>query len=389
MTRARPLALTLGLALLRRRRSQNFITVLGIAIGVMVLITALSLTNGFSQSLIDATLRAVPQLTLSAYQPGPRDPNLETALARDPAVRASGPFLADKGLLIRPASGGRGPGVDFATLFGVLPQEARVLQLRPEEQQLLSALRPGEVLLGSALAQSVGAFTGDSLRLINSGQRRSSLRVRGLFNTGNYLIDSGYAFVRLETLQQLQGSQHVSGYHVRLHDPAQAPAVGNALAARFAVSPLPWQRLNASLLDQLALQKRVIGFVVFLIVIVAAFGIANVLLLTVFEKTPDIAILRAIGARGRDITAAFVLQGFTLGVLGLVLGDLLGLGLSVYFQLRPFQIPGDLYFISALPVEIHAGDVLWVNLVSLGTTLLAALLPARRAANVEPATIIR
>ncbi len=385
----RPLALTLGLALLRRRRSQNVITVLGIAIGVMVLITALSLTNGFSQSLIDATLRATPQLTLTNYQLVARNAALEAALQGNPAVQASGPFLVDKGLLIRPASGSRAPGVDFATLFGVLPQEAKVLQLRPEEEALLGRLKPGEVLLGSALAQSVGAFTGDSVRLINSAQRRSSLRVAGLFNTGNYLIDSGYAFVRLETLQQLQGTQDIGGYHVRLRDPQQAPQVGNQLAARFAVSPLPWQRLNASLLDQLALQKRVISFVVFLIVIVAAFGIANVLLLTVFEKTPDIAILRAIGARTRDITLAFVLQGFTLGVLGLLLGDLLGLGLSVYFQVRPFQIPGDLYFISALPVEIHVTDVLWVNLVSLATTLLAALLPARRAAGIEPARIIR
>lgn len=387
--RPRPLSLTLGLALLRRRRSQNLITVLGIAIGVMVLITALSLTNGFSQSLIDATLRATPQLTLTNYQPAPRDPVLEAAIAHTPGVVASGPFLADKGLLIRPAQGERPYGVDFATLFGVLPEEARVLQLRPEEVQLLQNLKPGELVLGSALAQSVGAFAGDRVQLVNSQQKRLALTVRGLFSTGNYLIDSGYAFVRLESLQSLRGSQDISGYHLRLADPQQAPEVGNALAARYAVSPLPWQRLNASLLDQLALQKRVIGFVVFLIVIVAAFGIANVLLLTVFEKTPDIAILRAIGARGRDITGAFVLQGLTLGLLGLLLGDLLGLGLSAYFQWRPFQIPGDLYFISALPVEIRAGDVLWVNLVSLATTLLAALLPARRAANIEPAKIIR
>ena len=154
-------------------------------------------------------------------------------------------------------------------------------------------------------------------------------------------------------------------------------------------SAVPWQNLYGTLIDQLALQKKVIGFVVFLIVVVAAFGIANVLTLTVFEKTEEIAILRAIGASSRDIIGIFLTEGLVLGVLGLLLGDLLGLGIAAYFTVRPFQLPGDLYFISSLPVEVRLSDILWVNAVGLGTTLLAALLPARRAAAIEPARIIR
>ena len=387
--RAPSIVRTLALAHLRRRRTQNLVTVLGIAVGIMVLIAALSLTNGFSRSLIEATLRASPHLTLATYLPQPRDPKLEAQLSGLPGVQAYTPFLADKALLIRPASSGRGAGVDFTTLFGVTGQAAAVLQLSPQETALLAGLKPGQILLGASLGQSIGAYSGETVRLLNSQQRRATLRVAGLFQTGNYLIDSAYAFTSLETLQALQQTRNISGYQLRLRDPDAAPALGRLLTRARNYSSVPWQNLYRTLLDQLALQKKVIGFVVFLIVVVAAFGIANVLTLTVFEKTEEIAILRAIGAAGGDIIRTFLLEGLILGVAGLLLGDLLGLGISVYFTLHPFQLPGDLYFISALPVEVRPADILWVNAVGLLTTLLAALLPARRAAAIEPARVIR
>ncbi|AZI41912.1 ABC transporter permease [Deinococcus psychrotolerans] len=384
------LPLTLARAHLRRRRTQNLSTVLGIAVGVMVLIAALSLTNGFTGALIQATLRATPHLSLTRFTPGGADPEMEKALRQNKDVVAFMPFLADKGLLTRPASDGRGAGLDFATLFGVSAEAGKVLGLPPEESQLLATLKPNEVLLGSALAQSLGAFQGQELRLLaGSTQRRSALKVAGIFRSGNYLIDSAYAFVPLGTLQQIQGNTHISGYQARLKDPDLAPQVGQTISRALPYSSLPWQNLYGSLLDQLKLQKQVIGFVVFLIVIVAAFGIANVLTLTVFEKTPEIAILRAMGASRRQIIWAFVWQGAALGAAGLLLGNVLGLAISLYFTWRPFQIPGDLYFITALPVQVRLSDLLWVNALGISTTLLAALLPARRAAGIEPARIIR
>ncbi|MDV6373727.1 ABC transporter permease [Deinococcus arenicola] len=383
------LAWSLARAHLSRRRTQNVLTIGGIAVGVMALIAALSLTNGFTRALVDATLRASPHLSLSAFSPGGRDPEMERAIEADPRVVAFTPFLADKGLITRPAGLGNRAGVDFATLFGVTPTAAQVLQLPPGESEILANLGPDEIMLGSALARSIGGFTGDEVRLLNSTQRRGSFRVKGLFTTGNYLIDSAYAFTSLGTLQKLQATTNISGYQLRLKDPNLAPTVGTDLTRPRVYSPLPWQSIYGTLLDQLALQKKVIGFVVFLIVIVAAFGIANVLTLAVFEKTQEIAILRAIGATRGLITRIFLLEGLVLGIGGLLVGNLLGLGISAYFTLRPFQIPGDLYFITSLPVEVRWTDVLGVNAVGLVTTLLAALIPARRAANIEPARIIR
>ena len=132
-----------------------------------------------------------------------------------------------------------------------------------------------------------------------------------------------------------------------------------------------------------------IGAVLTLIVIVAAFGMVNVFLLTVFQKTQEIAILRAIGASTRLVQNVFLLNGLVLGGIGLIVGNLLGLALSYYFVWQPFRLPGDLFFISALPAQPKAADFLWVSAVSLLATLLAAFIPARLAARVEPAKIIR
>ncbi|AKH17954.1 ABC transporter permease [Deinococcus soli (ex Cha et al. 2016)] len=385
----RTLAWTLARAHLRRRRTQNVLTILGIAVGVMALIAALSLTNGFTRALISATLRASPHLSVTAYTPSGPSPDLEQAIRSDGRVQAFTPFLADKGLLTRPASDGRAAGVDFTTLFGVTRDAARVLDLPPEERLTLGTLKDGEVMLGAALARSVGAFSGEEVRLLNSSQRRTTLKIRGVFQTGNYLIDSAYAFTNLKTLQQLQGTTTITGYQLRLHNPDLAPRVGDDLTRTRAYSALPWQSLYGTLLDQLALQKRVIAFVVLLIVVVAAFGIANVLTLAVFEKTQEIAILRAIGATRTLITRVFLIEGLILGFGGLLLGNVLGLAISAYFTVRPFTLPGDLYFITTLPVEVKLTDILAVNAIGLTTTLLAALIPARRAASVEPGRIIR
>jgi SOS response regulatory protein OraA/RecX len=123
---------------------------------------------------------------------------------------------------------------------------------------------------------------------------------------------------------------------------------------------------------------------VFLIVLVAAMGIANVLVLAVAEKTGEIAVLRTLGASARQVMAVFTLEGALLGGLGTLLGAGSGIGVAAYFRWQPYPLPGDLYFITQLPVEVQAFDVAWVCAVSLVTSVLASLLPARRAAGCAP-----
>jgi lipoprotein-releasing system permease protein len=218
----------------------------------------------------------------------------------------------------------------------------------------------------------------------------AELTVAGTFRVGNELIDSVASYMSLPNLQTYLGVDgRITGYHLRLTDPQRASDIGVSLGDAFGLRPVSWESLFASLISQLRLQKAVIAVVVFLIVLVAAMGIANILILTVAEKTEEIAILRALGASERQVLAVFMTEGFLLGGVGTALGAVLGLGVSAYFRVQPFPLPGDLYFITQLPVRLEGTDVLWVCGLALATSVVAGLFPARRAANLDPVQVLR
>ncbi|TBH17486.1 FtsX-like permease family protein [Thermus thermamylovorans] len=368
-------ALFLALAHLRRRPLQTGLALLGVGVGVAVLLAALSLTNGFTGGLVRATLKAYPHLVLFSFT------EELPPLPFHPEVEAYAPFAATKALLTRPAEGARGPGVDFATLVG-LGEGGEGLY--PE---LGLRVEPGGIYLGAALQHALGAFPGDRIYALSAAQERVELRVLGSFRTGNYLLDSAYAFVDLGTVERLAGLR-AQGYQVRLKDPWRAREVGWALAdTRF--FPQSWQDTQRTLLEQLALQKRVLGILVFLIVAVAALGVANLLVLKVVEKTPEIALLRAMGASRLTVGLVFALEGVLLGVGGVLLGNLLGYLLGLYLAWRPVDLPGELYFLTHLPVEMRLADFLLVSGASFLAVVASSLLPLLRALRVQPGVVLR
>lgn len=382
---------------IRRRALQSTLTVAGVAVGVMVLITALSLTNGFIDELISSTLRATPHITLRSFGLGatpdlPHDTALLAALQQSPEVVAASPFVLTQGLLSRRADRERdiGARTGFVQLFGIEEAHAQVLEL-DILQETVSQLQEGAgIVLGGSLARSLGVGRGDTLLFVDINQRREFFTVLGTFSVGNELIDSVTAFVALEQLQGFLGAPGmISGIHLRVADPALAGSVAPALSQRFGLFATTWQAIFSTLIEQLYLQRALISVVVFLIVLVAAMGIANILILTVAEKTEEIAILRALGASQRQILSVFTLEALLLGGLGTLLGATFGLGLSLYFKFQPIPLPGDLYFITRLPVELRAWDFIWVCGLSIITSVVAGLAPARRAGSLDPAKILR
>ncbi len=394
---------------LRRRRTQNLISIFGVAIGVMVLTTALSLTNGFVKTLIDTTIKAQPHITIEAWKLDEGgtlpDPKIEQKLSSNKEVIGWSRYVFTQGLLTRRASSGKGGSTGFSQIFGVdTKREAGALNLESEDKLQLEQLPPDGILLGFDLARSMRLIVGDEIYLVAtkgidiSSAVRKKYRFSGTFRTRNYQIDSVFGFMHIKALQELMGlEQKIMGYHVRLSDPERAQSLATTLPLDLEPGKIkpanfygrPWQDINRTLIGQMQLQKSIISIVLLLIVIVAAFGIVNVLVLTVFEKTPEIAILRAMGAKASVIQQVFLLEGLILGVLGMILGNILGFGLSLYFTLYPYRLPGDLYFITALPAQMKPFDFVWVSIASLVTTLVAGFIPARRAANIQPARIIR
>jgi len=380
----------------RRRGLQSALTIVGVAVGVMVLITALSLTNGFVDQLIKSTLKATPMLTLESYVAGttlPGDSGVRQKLLQRPQVTAVAPFLSTQALIARRASASLGVSArqGYTQIVGIDPAlETQVLELPVLARQAAALEQKDGIVLGASLAQQLGVLPGDRVIIRDISGHTAELTVAGTFRVGNELIDSVASYMSLANLQQYMGvTGRISGYHLRLKSPQRAASLGVTLGDTFDLRPISWDTLFSSLISQLRLQKAVIGVVVFLIVLVAAMGIANILVLTVSEKTEEIAILRALGASGRQVLAVFTLEGLMLGGVGTLLGALLGLGVSTYFRLQPFPLPGNLYFITQLPVRLQWTDVAWVCGLSLATSILAGLFPARRAANLEPVEVLR
>ena len=380
----------------RSRPLQSALTIGGVAVGVAVLIVALSLTNGFVDELVSSTLRATPHVSLQPWSADgslPADDALLRMLTDEPEVLAVAPFVAGQALVARRASAALGISArqGYAQLLGIDPDaHARVLDLPALSLAAAAFAQQDGIVLGSSLAAQLGVIDGDEIVLREIGGRTLTLRVAGTFRVGNELIDAVVAYVPLERLQGYLGLEdRWSGVHVRLVDATGASAAGERLGDRYSLRPTSWERLFSGLLQQLRLQKAVISVVVFLIVLVAAMGIANVLVLAVAEKTSEIAVLRTLGASARQVMAVFTLEGALLGGLGTALGALLGIGVAAYFRWQPYPLPGDLYFITQLPVEVQAFDVAWVCAVSLATSVLASLLPARRAAGLRPAEVLR
>jgi len=390
----RRFVLFLALRHIRRRALQSVLTLLGVAVGVMVLVTALSLTHGFIDELISNTLQATPNVSLATYggEALPDDPGTLRRIENVPGVVAAAPYLSAQALIARRAdatagvSGRRG----YTQVLGIDPAlEQEVLELGILRREA-DALATGGVVLGSSLANNLGVFEGDTVLLLDFDRSAEPFTVAGTFRVGNEIIDAAVSYTSIPTLQRyLDAEGQISGYHVRLNDPEAAEGLAQTLADETGLWATPWQNLFGGLVQQLELQKTLISVVVFLIVLVAAMGIANILILTVAEKTEEIAILRAIGASERQVLAVFTTEGLLLGGGGTILGALLGLGLSLYFKFQPYPLPGDLYFITQLPVELQPWDFIWVCALSLVTSVVAAAIPARRAGRLDPAEILR
>lgn len=391
----RPFTLFLALKHVRRRALQSSLTLVGVAVGVMVLITALSLTNGFIGELIESTLQASPHVTMTSFsgETLEEDPGVLEAILEHPEVVAAAPYLQTQALIVRRADASAGVGArqGFSQIVGIDPElEPQVLADLPVLLEQSAALRErGGLVLGATLSRTLGVFPGDTV-LAQNVVARQSFPVAGSFRVGNEFFDNLISFTSIPALQDfLSAPGEISGYHVRVRDPERASAVASELSQELGLLAQSWQQLFGTLIEQLELQKALIAVVVFLIVLVAAMGIANILILTVAEKTEEIAILRAMGASQRQILSVFVLEGLLLGGGGTLLGALLGFSVSLYFTLKPFPLPGNLYFISQLPVEVQLFDVLWVCALSLATAVIAALVPARRASGLNPVEVIR
>ncbi|MEX8517886.1 MAG: lipoprotein-releasing ABC transporter permease subunit [Leptothrix sp. (in: b-proteobacteria)] len=385
------------------------VSMLGIALGVAALIIVLSVMNGFQKEVRERMLSVIAHVEIYGAGGAPLDDWQAVArqARQQPQVRAAAPFVAAQGLIAR------GEDMRGAMVRGIDPAlEATVTPLAAQLRDgVFKRLVPGGwgVILGRELARSLGVQEGDVITLVTpSGQttpagvvpRLKQLTVVGTFSAGHYEYDSGLALMHIDDAAKLFRTGGPQGVQLRLVDQQQAREVGQELAARlgerFVVRD--WTRTNAAWYDAVQIEKRMMFIILTLIVAVAAFNLVSTLVMTVTDKTADIAILRTLGASPHSIMGIFMVQGAASGVIGTCTG--VGLGLLVALNIDVIVpaierllgisfLPGSIYLITRMPSDPQAADIVPIALISLLLAFVATLYPSWRASRVNPAEALR
>jgi lipoprotein-releasing system permease protein len=409
-----PIPVAIGLRYLRAKRRNGFISfislasILGIGLGVAALITTLAVMSGFQREIRDRMLQMVAHATISGYGEPISDWHIavERAVA-DKRVAGAAPYVETQTLL----SGAR---KQPAMIRGILPAQERQVAVLGDKmvQGRLEDLQPGSfnIVLGKELALWLGVGVGDDVVMMTSEARATPIgalpqmkrfTVSGLFEAGYNEFDRGMAFVHMGDLQRLQRmGEGVTGVRLRLHDMDQSWEVARelalALGGPYQVSD--WTRENANMFRALRMEKTIMAILLSLIIAMGAFNLVSSQVMLVTDKQADIAIMRTLGLSPRGVMQVFMVQGTLIGVIGTVLGVIFGVLLTLNLEhiLRLVErvvgmqlLPEDVYYITGLPTDLQAGDVVAIASVALAMAFVATIYPAWRASRTPPAEALR
>ncbi len=396
----------------KRNRFIGFISLIaaaGVAVGVLVVITVLSVMNGFKVEVRDKMLAFASHATVTGFDGRLEDWRpLERLVAEHPDILALAPFVEAQTML---AYRDRTHGV---YLRGILPErEAEVSEIADHVVAgSLDGLVSGGffIVLGESLARSLGVGVGDKVTIISTKAAVTPIGIRprlrrftvgGIFKMGMPQYDRNVAFVQLNDAQRLmQLGESVSGVHLRLQDLLKAPEVTHRLKRE--LSPdywaSDWTQRHKAFFRAIEMEKTILMIIMTLIIVVAVFNIVSALIMVVVEKQGDVAILKTLGMTPSRILGIFITQGCVIGGAGVVLGAAGGVALASHLSRiaawieRAFDykfLSPDIYPISEVPSQLLASDVIWTMALAFVLTVVATLYPAWRAASVRPAEVLR
>lgn len=411
----RPLETMMAMRYIRARRAEGFISVVawfsltGITLGVATLIIVMSVMNGFRAELVGRILGLNGHFAVySQTNSGVADFDaLSVKLSEVSTIIAVTPQIEGQTMVTHQ---GRNQG---AVVRGVRWSD---LAARKPLWQSLSddAVRrfreEGGVLIGKTMAYRLGVKVGDTLTLLSSKGRttafgsvplRQKFKIAGLFDVGMHEYDANFLFMTLAQAQSFYGLDNkVTGLEVYSSDPHAVKLMRQQLQAQLSKDHrlYDWQGRNASFLNALAVERNVMFLILTLIILVAAFNIISSMIMLVRSKNADIAVLRAMGASRGAIMRIFFMTGASIGFIGTLMGTMLGVIFCWQIDAIKEFIEGlsgaelflaEIYYLSRLPAEIEAVEVLVVIAMALGLSFLASIYPAWRASRVAPAEVLR
>lgn len=412
-----PFELIVALRYLREGRTQTALILAGIAVGVGVIVFLSALIGGLQRTLIASTLGTQPHIVVRPREEVPRilaprdgavrEAHVErpaqrvrsivqwqqarSAIASVPGVVATSPTISGAAIAVR------GGGANAVALRGIEPETYR--RIVPLDSFLVAGrvdLDGLKVLIGVDLARELGVEVGGRVRLrVGAEDRRrgtdtvparAAYTVSGIFDFGNADLNERWVFASLRTTQSLFGLEGgASGIEVRVREIYAADGIAAEVVRRTGLVADSWMTTNAQLLRGLRSQGASSMMIQVFVVLAVALGIASVLAVSVVQKSREIGILRATGTSTRQVLRIFLAQGAILGGIGSAIGIAIGIGLGTFFASLATNPDGSPTF----PVDIDVVLYLRSAAIAIGVGTLSALLPARRAALMNPADAIR
>ena len=424
---SRSFSLFLALRYLKPKRTFlsiiTLISILGVTLGVMVLILVISVMTGFERELTRKVIGFDAHLMVSNSGVMDDWPDVMKQVSADKKVTAVAPFVQGP-VLVEFQNRRMAPKIR-----GIDPElEGKVVSIRDFIIAGSFDLDGDKTVLGSELARTLGASVGDKVNIFSPGNLNqileeldrvekegdktsasalkqmilpTELEVTGLFESGRYLYDSEFVLVPLHIGQEiynLGGGAH--GLAVKITDPFLADQVKHELNETLTPPnmALTWIDLNRQLFDAIRMERNVMFFLLLFIILVAAFGIMNTLITVTVQKTREIGIMKALGARTMQIIGVFLAQGIFVGVFGTLTGLLTGIALVQYRNqvsdwlastLGIEVFPRSIYQFSEIPAEVIPKDVAIICISAFIICSLAALIPAWFAARLDPVKALR
>ena len=402
---------------LKARRKQRFvsastlISITGVIIGVMALIIVISVMAGFEDELKQRILTVAShvQITQNNGRFNTHESVIQQLKTVD-KVQSVCPFVQSQVILksIATVSGASIYGLDFSILQQ--RQEVEKILVKGTIEDLLQqsksnddkGYQPPGLIMGQELAKSLTVRPGDSIYVISPRgilspfghlPAMSRFQVTGIMATGMYEFDIGTVYMRIADAQRIMrmpGS--ISGISLKTSDLYQVKKtrqkIETMLGSQFRVQD--WIQMNQNLFSALKLEKVTMFIILTLIILVAAFNIAGTLIMMVMERTRDIAILKAMGTQKRSIRQIFMINGLFIGLTGTILGAILGIAACVSLKKYQFiELPGDVYYVTTLPVQISVSDISLIAFSALFICFLATLYPSHQAAALNPGETFR
>jgi lipoprotein-releasing system permease protein len=418
-----PFELFLALRYLRPKRTFvsviTLISILGVTLGVAVLIIVISVMSGFDHDLRDKILGFNAHLTVTRAGQTLKDyERVANLVAQNKNVLGVSPFVFGPVLIETQGDTNRPALQDAPMLRGVDPAtEGKVSRLPGYVTEGKFDLSGRGILVGSDFADNLRLSVGDHLSIYSAREIKKikaahdrkqdeailpdDYEIKGIFSSGYYEYDARVVVVSLENAPDLYDlNDSVHGLFAMLKDPYQAAAVKSeltaALGGEFYVST--WMEQNSGILNALIVEKNVMFYLLFFIVLVAALCILSAQITFVIQKTREIGMLKSLGATRLQISGIFIFQSAVIGVIGVASGLALGMLALAYRnpflhfmnRLTGFELfPQSVYGFNGLPAIIKPGDVAIICVSSFIICLLGGVLPAIRAGRLKPVEALR